>query len=424
MASGSSPGAEDGYIPPDLYGNTGWANAGMIVNQSVDGSFAGRRLPEWMDPVNGELSILVMAPVEGNTLPDNPWLISRSIEKAVGPIEDARPEAKGSRYVLKVRQAKQVHKLLNLSELVDGTKVSVGFHQTLNVRKCTVSCPYGLSMSDNEMLEELRSQRVIEFKRFLRKDLKNKDNLIPTSTCLITVQGTTIPEFFHFGYIRVRTRPFYPSPLQCANCHRFSHTKRNCKEKQICSECSLEHEPKTPCLAVAHCINCKGPHSSRARECSVKKAEMCIVRIKIDEDVSYPEARRLYDSRLQNSCVQERLDNPKVDHLLKMLEQKDEEIGKLRQLLEKLINEVADLKKEKAVNMTNAMETDVKQDLKSTKRRSNSNPTSPNANRMAPPTKKLLEHGINSTKIDSGAPPQAKMMEFERTDISPIRDIN
>lgn len=450
MASGSSPGLGNVYIPPDS--NTrqlNWAGSADAVPQTVDGSYAGRRVPEWMDPLNGELSILVMVPaLEQGTLPDNPWLVRKSIENSVGSIEDARPENRGARYVLKVRQVKQVQQLLNLRELTDGTKVKIDFHQTLNIRKCTVSCPYGLSMSDNELLEELRSQRVIEVKRFLRRDPKNRDNLLPTPTCLISVQGTTLPEFFYFGYVRVKTRAYYPNPLQCGKCYRFGHTKRVCQEGAICPECSHEHEYKPPCLAEAHCVNCKGPHSARARECPIKMAESKIVRIKIDEDVSYPEARKRYEVRQQQSTVQHRLETPKGAELLKMLELKDQEIANLRRLLEKLINEVAELKKERTAQPKNSTRTgstqeaashieegnqpdgsqiivtEVRQDSKTTKRRqTNYNPTSPNGNRLAPPPKKLLENGKDRTNNELLTPPNDKK-EFYRTDISPERDMD
>lgn len=450
MASGPSPGAGSLYDPPDKNSQQmNWAKSVNDVPQTVDGSFAGRRVPEWMDPLNGELSILVMAPAqEQGTLPDNPWLVRKSIESSVGNIEDARPENRGARYILKVRQVKQVQKLLNLRELTDGTKVKIDFHQTLNIRKCTVSCPYGLSMTDNELLEELRSQRVVEVKRFLRRDPKNKDNLLPTPTCLISVQGTTLPEFFYFGYVRVKTRAYYPNPLQCGKCYRFGHTKRNCQEGSICPECSLEHEYNHPCLAEAHCVNCKGPHSARARECPVKMAESKIVRIKVDEDVSYPEARKRYDMR-QKQSIQERLEAPKGPELVKLLELKDQEIANLRRLLEKLITEVAELKKDKIgqsyisqrtgktqegslssqeenlQDESQYMETEVRTDNKTTKRRQpNSIPNSPNGNCMAPPTKKLLENGKYQTNNRLLTSSNDSKLDFSRIDISPDRDMD
>lgn len=451
MASGLSPGVGNVTIPPDPMVQLNWSNNNVTNPNTVDGSVAGRRLPQWMDPLNGELTVLSMKPAnEEGKFPDNPFLIRRSIEAEVGDIEDARPEAKGSRYILKVRQAKQVKKLLKLRKLLDDTEVTVDFHETLNIRKCTVSCSDGMTMSDEDVLKELHTQRVIEAKRFTRKDPKNKDKVIPTPTILLTMQGTTIPEFVYFGYHRIMTRTYYPSPLQCGNCHRYAHTKRNCQNTPICPECSGEHEHNPPCLAEAHCVNCNGPHSARSRECPVKIAETKIVRIKVDEDVPYPEARKRYVARHQNS-VQNRLESEKVAELTKQLEEKDEENRKLRLVLQNLIREVAELKKanqptnqsqpiessividshdkeslqtpvKDILELPQSMEVDDKQDTRSSKRRQpNSNPASPNAKNMAPPVKKVLEKVTDLTNLNPSTSHKGKSPEFNRTDISPIR---
>lgn len=392
--------------------------------------------------MNGELTILSMKPAqEKGKFPDNPFIIRKSIEERVGCIEDARPEARGSRYILKVRQSKQIEALLKLQKLLDGTEVIVNFHETLNIRKCTVSCPIGLNMTDDAILEELRVQRVIEVKRFNRKDPDNINKVIPTSTLRITIQGTLIPEYLFFGYLRIKTRPYYPSPLQCENCHRYAHTKRNCQANTICPRCSNEHELDSPCPAKALCVNCKGSHSARARECPMKIVENKIVRIKVDEDVSYIEARKRFEARHQKS-IQNRLETVRVAELTKQLESKEEEIMKLRTLLEKLIQEVADLKQNKQIptitsnvaadtrkldltrtssyenetDISDVMEVENRQDTRSTKRRiSNSNPTSPTMNRKDPPKKQALENDLDTSNLKSPIPLEAESLEYKRS---------
>lgn len=354
MASGSSQAIGGDPFPPDITGRKPWSN-GNVVSNIVDGSFAGRRQPEWMDPINGELSILLMKPAtEKDVLPDDPFVIQKSIDAAVGAIEDARPEARGARYVLKVRQKRQIDKLMRLRELIDGTPIKIDFHETLNVRKCIVSCQYGLQIADNEMVSHLSAQRVIEVRRFTRKDPKDRTKTIPTNTMVLTLQGTTVPEFLYFGYVRVKTRPYYPSPLQCTKCHRFRHTRKYCTQNESCADCSSEHAVSTPCAADPLCINCSGPHSSRSRDCPVKIDEVNIVKIKIDQDVSYVEARKRHEAQKQQGITA----TPSTSDLMKTLEAKDQEIAKLRTLLQNLIKEVADLKKKEHQAISVSAETD------------------------------------------------------------------
>lgn len=397
MALGPSLEIGGNPFPPDPPVTQTWANRNDMISNMVDGSFAGRRQPEWMDPINGELSILVMKPVDVNgSLPDDPFVIRKSIEDAVGEIEDARPEAKGARYVLKVRQKRQIEKLLRLRKLVDDTAIVVEFHSTLNIRKCTVTCQHGVHISDSEMTSRLSSQRVIEVRRFTRRDPKDKKKIIPTNTMVLTLQGTTVPEFIYFGYVRTKTRPYYPSPLQCSKCHRFGHTKKYCTQTALCADCSSEHAESNPCSADPHCVNCRGSHSSRSRDCPVKIDETRIVKIKVDQDVSYAEARKIHESQKEQGPPMST--SPNVSNLMKKLEEKDQEIAKLRTLLQNLIKEVAELKKCNQLAASTSKESeeeqkmDTSEDQKITKRQrsKDTSPTISQGNgRNSPPLKKL-----------------------------------
>nr|XP_029723039.1 uncharacterized protein LOC115263799 [Aedes albopictus] len=404
MASGPSQAYGGDPFPPDPSGKKAWSNGNAISN-TVDGSFAGRRQPEWMDPINGELSILVMKPTTNSTLPDDPFIIRMSIEDAVGAIEDARPEARGARYVLKVRQKRQIEKLLKLRKLVDDTAITIEFHETLNIRKCTVTCHSGKHLSDSVLTSRLGSQRVIDVRRFTRRDPKDKKKFVPTNTMVLTFQGTTVPEYIYFGYEKVATRPYYPSPLQCSKCHRFRHTRKYCTEAALCADCSSEHvDESTPCSADPLCINCSGPHSSRSRDCPVKISETKIVKIKVDQDVTYTEARKIHESRKEPGPTM----SSTVNDLQKKLEEKDQEIAKLRTLLQNLIREVADLKKQNQQPASTAKETEDGQKMDTTEEQKNSKrqrskDISPNNSR---------DHGRNS-------PPMKKSSGKNRNAHSP-----
>ncbi|XP_062714007.1 uncharacterized protein LOC134290818 [Aedes albopictus] len=290
-----------------------------------------------------------MKPTTNSTLPDDPFIIRMSIEDAVGAIEDARPEARGARYVL-------------------NTAITIEFHETLNIRKCTVTCHSGKHLSDN-VLTGLGSQRVINVRRFTRRDPTDKKKFVPTNAMVLTFQGTTVPEYIYFGYEKVATHPYYPSPLQCSECHRFRHTRKFCTEAALCADCSSEHvDESTPCSADPLCINCSGPHSSRSRDCPVKISETKIVKIKVDQDVTYTEARKVHESRKEQGPTM----SSTVNDLQKKLQEKDQEIAKLRTLLQNLIREVADLKKQNQQPASTAKETEDGQKMDTTKEQKNS----------------------------------------------------
>ncbi|GBN36256.1 hypothetical protein AVEN_233545-1 [Araneus ventricosus] len=51
------------------------------------------------------------------------------------------------------------------------------------------------------------------------------------------------------------------------------------------------------CTEQEKCVNCKGSHTSYSRFCPVWKTEKEIVAVKVKEQVSYPEARRIVKAR-------------------------------------------------------------------------------------------------------------------------------
>lgn len=82
-----------------------------------------RTLQTWMDPKNehGQVEILQLKATQGGKLPNNPFIISKTIENTVGKIAAAHTEGKGERYVLKVRNHAHFEKLQTVTKLIDGT---------------------------------------------------------------------------------------------------------------------------------------------------------------------------------------------------------------------------------------------------------------------------------------------------------------
>lgn len=302
MASSSS-GPPDGK-PTNLY----------------EGQPTQRTVPEWVDPISGQLEILLLRATSGNTLPSNPFTISKTILPLIGSFQNAksqRDENNKLQYVLKIRNQQCIAKLLEVKRLVDGSPVEIIYHPTLNQRKCVVSCREVIEMTETELTNELSDQRVTGVRRIMRRNPDTKE-LSPTATLVLTIQGTVIPDAIYFGFIRIPTRAYYPNPMQCYDCFQFGHTSKNCKQQhQLCRNCGQAHHDKNDavrtCEAEAHCVNCSGQHQSTSRQCPVWLKENNISKIRTNQGISFKEARAAYETQNNGSTyasiVQQRINN-------------------------------------------------------------------------------------------------------------------
>lgn len=311
----------------------------------VDGSYTGPTLPPYMDTqeVCGELHLMRITGANG-PLPNAPFLIRKTITQHVGGmIDGAFPEANRASYALKVRSLRQFNKLLTLRTLIDGTPVVVTEHPTLNSTRCVVSCRDVIDVPEEDLLNELRDQGVKEVRQIKRRVGNEREN---TPAVILTCCGTTRPGHMDFGFIRCRTRPYYPSPMQCFNCWAFGHTKLRCRSKNpICGKCSQEHAiaEDRSCSNENFCKQCNSAdHSMSSRNCPQYKKENAIQRVKVDQGLSYPAARRIveqgsnrpYANAIESANQAEftRL-NEKVDFLTTTVAKKDDEIAELRAAL-------------------------------------------------------------------------------------------
>lgn len=63
---------------------------------------------------------MLLQPTGTSMLPNNPFVIGKSIEQTCGKIESANTEENGTKYALKTRSVDQARKLLAMTKLIDG----------------------------------------------------------------------------------------------------------------------------------------------------------------------------------------------------------------------------------------------------------------------------------------------------------------
>ncbi|XP_055600548.1 uncharacterized protein LOC129749562 isoform X1 [Uranotaenia lowii] len=287
-----------------------------------------RSLPEWFGPKDDTI-ILQLSPTEGNNLPKNPFTISKSVQLDGGRIDYAKTEAKGTKYTIKVRGRKLAEKILKLDSLIDGTPIQVTPHPQLNFTRCVVTCRDVLDLGDEELLTELKYQNVTSVRRITRKVQKET---VKTASLVLTVAGIEKPEYIYFGLLRIPTRPYYPSPMLCFKCLNYGHTKLRCEGNEKCQNCSQEHEGD--CQNPTFCLHCKRDHSALNRQCPKYLMEDQICKMQIDLKISFPEARRLYESKQKQPSYAE-ISSPKSP-LQDELHKKDQVIQQLRKEIEEL----------------------------------------------------------------------------------------
>lgn len=305
-------------------------------------------LQPWADNrgEHGQLIVLLMEPTEGK-LPNNPFILSRTIKEAVGSIDSAYRD-QNKNLVIRVRSEKKAKKLQEVTELIDQTtKVKVTEHSKLNRSRCIVTCHSVSELTDKELEEELADQGVIGVHRFSKKGVK-------TNTMVVTVKGTVPPKEIAFGYEVCRTRPYKDSPMQCFRCFSFGHTKAKCaSENETCRNCSEGHAikkdeaNKTLCDKPAKCKNCNGNHSPAARTCPRYLEEEKILEIRAKSDVSPREARRLYEeekaaaSSSYAKIVKESVQQQEADLKSKFQKQESQLRAEMKRELEAARKEIA-----------------------------------------------------------------------------------
>ena len=92
-----------------------------------------------------------------------------------------------------------------------------------------------------------------------------------------------------------------PNPPRCFNCQRFGHHENNCPVDigSVCERCGKggDDHHTNQCTNPAKCVNCGKDHLSRSSECEVWKKEKEIMKLKVTKNLTYPEARKLYDQQ-------------------------------------------------------------------------------------------------------------------------------
>ncbi|XP_064475390.1 uncharacterized protein LOC135389255 [Ornithodoros turicata] len=216
----------------------------------------------------------------------SPFATAKVLEQTIGKNYTARKLRCGDIQV-EVQEKEQSVSLQSLKAIA-AIPVTVTEHKTLNIVKGVISEEELLMCSDSEIEEGLREHGVVSARRIImRRDSKE----IPTKHVVLSFQLHTLPTTIHAGYLNCNVRHYVPNPRRCFKCQRFGHGSQTCRGQTTCAKCAGKDHESPTCENAVKCINCSGSHPAYSRSCPQWKDEKGILKVKVEQNLSYTAAK-------------------------------------------------------------------------------------------------------------------------------------
>ncbi|XP_070500027.1 uncharacterized protein [Chironomus tepperi] len=241
----------------------------------------------------GEKYLIIHRVEDTKTMRDfSPILLETAIRNAT---QNGKPECKflkSGDLLIKTENLKQAQNLIRITGILDAT-IQVTEHKTLNSCRGVIRA-YELQNEDSEtLLNYLQPQQVTDVRMHTKQINGHPVN---TGLVFVTFGVNLLPEYLTVGLLRIRVRPYIPSPMRCYACHKFGHLSKHCNKKDnpTCYNCNNAkhiHNKEDKCTDAAFCVNCNQlGHNSYNRNCTEYKRQIDIQTIKVTQNVSMAEA--------------------------------------------------------------------------------------------------------------------------------------
>ena len=195
---------------------------------------------------------------------------------------------------LLIQCAKELHeKSLLQMKTFCGLKCSVT-PKSLNAYKGIICCPALSRVTSDDIKEGMVEQGATDVGRIT----VHRDGVIKTThTYVLTFNSPSLPTVVKIGFMHVKVDVYIPNLLRCYNCQVFGHRENKCGRHAVCCNCSEpEHcGPSGVCDKQYKCVNCSGYHPANSKQCPQWEKEKKILKIKCENNASFPGARKQYE---------------------------------------------------------------------------------------------------------------------------------
>ncbi|XP_015925526.2 uncharacterized protein [Parasteatoda tepidariorum] len=222
----------------------------------------------------------------------SPFLIRKALISVLGEVTSVRKLRSGD-LLVQVSSEKQAT-TLSTCKSICSFSVNVTPHKTLNTSRGVISQSEFIDDTEEMIVDELRDQHVIAVRRI---KVRRNGQLVPTKHLILTFATPKLPSEVKLAWYNCPVRPYVPNPLRCFQCQRFGHSKASCRSTPICARCSGCGHDDTSCELPPLCINCKGDHAAYSRNCPKWSQEKEIQTIKVMQNLTFNEARRMVTAR-------------------------------------------------------------------------------------------------------------------------------
>ena len=222
----------------------------------------------------------------------SPFAIQKAFIGIAGNGLKSTKRLRNGSFLIECVKKHQANNLLRTVKIVD-RPVKVTIHKALNSSKGVIRCRELLDLTENEIRDELRTQGVVEVHRVT---VKKGEVITPTNTLFLTFNRPDMPAEITVGYLKVKVSLFIPNPMRCYKCNKFGHTSQRCRLDKKCQWCGKD-EHQGGCDGPKKCSNCSGPHASSDKECPVWIREKEIQRVRVEQRIPFPEARRVVERK-------------------------------------------------------------------------------------------------------------------------------
>lgn len=157
-----------------------------------------------------------------------------------------------------------------------------------------------LAISDEEILKDLESQNVLEMYRFKKHLLDG--TIIESGSISLTFSNNKRPEMVKISFLNLAVYPIIEKPMQCKHCMLIGHTIKRCtvSHETYCKICFHRVSNDTIHECMETCKNCRGSHLSNLKTCPAYQKEEKILQLKTSEQISYHEAKILFNTKPKN----------------------------------------------------------------------------------------------------------------------------